>query len=278
MYLIIHMCAFDVFFYVFIVIIFSLLYLLSSFINTHIYIYIHTSHANYYTIYPYTGFDPIQTPVSLVQSRGRARHESSSFIILSENNDKKRSYCELSKSEKQQNNVILKSSNHVGCDGKKSGSIDGNSRNNGNFRNDNNNNGEKDDSRNKNNNNNRGNTFNNNNNGEGEEKEYEIYKQKKDQAQKSRIYTALPILQKFITDPINNNALSTLKLYASKVSGELSEITRKDIHNNWSTESSFMQYGHDTIVKTGASSDKKKSKHVSAALILKDIIIQQKIQ
>jgi endoribonuclease Dicer len=27
-------------------------------------------------------FDAVQTPVSLVQSRGRARHESSSFIVL----------------------------------------------------------------------------------------------------------------------------------------------------------------------------------------------------
>eukprot|EP01041_Mallomonas_annulata_P004885 gene4885-9740_t len=49
-------------------------------------------------------FDPIQTPVSLVQSRGRARQESSAFIVLQE--QKGRTVADLAVAEHQQSHVL----------------------------------------------------------------------------------------------------------------------------------------------------------------------------
>lgn len=49
-------------------------------------------------------FDPVQTPVSLVQSRGRARQDNSAFVVLREQPN--RSVESLEQAEKQQRQVI----------------------------------------------------------------------------------------------------------------------------------------------------------------------------
>ena len=50
-------------------------------------------------------FDAVQNPVSMVQSRGRARQEGSSFVIMSET--KKRPFADFEKSEEHQRNLIV---------------------------------------------------------------------------------------------------------------------------------------------------------------------------
>jgi len=51
-------------------------------------------------------FDPIQTPVSLVQSRGRARQAGSSFVVLAESSDARRSAAALQQAELNQKDML----------------------------------------------------------------------------------------------------------------------------------------------------------------------------
>jgi len=57
-------------------------------------------------------FDPIQTPVSLIQGRGRARQEDSSFVVMEERQD--RTVQKLGQAEHAQMNLLKNSKDVLG--------------------------------------------------------------------------------------------------------------------------------------------------------------------
>ena len=143
-------------------------------------------------------FDPITTPVSLVQSRGRARQKDSSFIVLSEAEN--RSVNSLEKAELAQ---------HAAIAAVNTGNVD----------------------------------------------TLELLK-KREQAQVSRRLSARPILLEFRKGTSKNNALSALKSYAQKVSGEVIESVGKK-SSGYSSCLRLMQFGTDELSSTGEGPNKK---------------------
>ncbi len=157
-------------------------------------------------------FDAIETPVSLVQSRGRARKAESTFVVLSENES--RSVKELEKAELAQHDAIS-------AINKKSLDTD------------------------------------------------ELL-QKRHKAQVSRRLNAKRMLLSFSQGTNKQPALSTLKGYAQKISGEVIESVAKT-SSGFCSSLRLMQFGSKEYIASGEGPTKKTAMQNAAAALMSDI-------